>query len=159
MGDFFTYADRADHYWSGYYTSRAFFKRMDRIVESYLRASEILFSHANIKALEQKTTPPFPKDNLFTQLVKARRNLGVFQHHDGVTGTSKDHVVNDYGLKLQTAITSSQTIMEQSAAYLIYQNDYSFEKDLFLINQQFKTFESLPTRRLISFNNQKQALK
>jgi hypothetical protein len=49
--------------------------------------------------------------------------------------------------------------MEQSAAYLIYQNDYSFEKDLFLINQQFKTFESLPTRRLISFNNQQQPLK
>ncbi|CAF3772610.1 unnamed protein product [Rotaria sp. Silwood1] len=159
MGDFFTYADRADHYWSGYYTSRAFFKRMDRIVESYLRASEILFSMAHAKMLEQKTTSQFPKDNLFTNLVKARRNLGLFQHHDGVTGTAKDHVVNDYGLKLETAIVSAQNVMEQSAAYLLYQNDFSADTDLLLSNIQFKTFESLPTRKLISFNSQQQQVK
>ncbi|CAF1276065.1 unnamed protein product [Rotaria sordida] len=159
MGDFFTYADRADHYWSGYYTSRAFFKRMDRIVESYLRASEILFSMAHAKMLEQKTISQFPKDNLYNKLVKARRNLGLFQHHDGITGTAKDHVVNDYGLKLETAITSSQNVMEQSAAYLIYQNDFSPDTDLLLSNIQFKTFESLPTRKLISFNSQEQKLK
>uniref|UniRef100_A0A915L3E9 mannosyl-oligosaccharide 1,3-1,6-alpha-mannosidase n=1 Tax=Romanomermis culicivorax TaxID=13658 RepID=A0A915L3E9_ROMCU len=97
-GDFFTYADRDHHYWSGYYTTRPFYKRMDRLLQQHLRAAEIIFSLANTRAKKQKVDG-FKGEILFPMLVNARRNMGLFQHHDGVTGTAKDNVMMDYGHK------------------------------------------------------------
>jgi hypothetical protein len=61
--------------------------------------------------------------------------------------------------RLQTAITSAQNVMEQSASYLLYQNDYSSDKDLLLSHIQFKKFDILPARELISLIGQQQTIK
>ena len=89
-GDFFTYADRQDHYWSGYFTSRPFSKRLNRLVEAYLRSAEISFS------LSKMVGDPNKVNEFYNKLIGARQNLGIFQHHDGITGTSKSYVVLDY---------------------------------------------------------------
>ena len=70
---------------------------MDRTVQHYLRTADILFSLANWKA--NNSGVKFTGEDLYDNLVTARRAMSLFQHHDGVTGTARDHVVIDYGEK------------------------------------------------------------
>jgi len=88
-GSFFTYSDVNQDYWSGYYTSRVFDKSLDRVLE------QTLFAASSLGASK-------------LDLQDERRALSLFQHHDGVTGTAKDHVVRDYAKRIHTAIRSTQ---------------------------------------------------
>ena len=36
---------------------------------------------------------------LLEKIIESRRALSLFQHHDGIAGTSKDYVVVDYAKK------------------------------------------------------------
>lgn len=62
-------------------------------------------------------------------------------------------------IRLQTAIVSAQNVMEQSAAYLLYPNDYSQDTDLLLSHLQFKKFDVLPTRDVIALAGKEQTMK
>ena len=84
-GSFFPYSDRVQDYWTGYFNSRIFYKGYDRLLESL------------IAAVESKC----PTVDIHLQ----KRALGIFQHHDGITGTAKSHVVQDYYQTMQKAVT------------------------------------------------------
>ena len=88
-GSFFTYSDVNEDYWSGYFTSRVFDKSLDRALQQTLFAAQSL--GASRMDLQQE-----------------RRALSLFQHHDGVTGTAKDHVVLDYAKRIHSAIRTTQ---------------------------------------------------
>ncbi|KAJ8977950.1 hypothetical protein NQ317_008141 [Molorchus minor] len=111
-GDFFTYADRDDHYWSGYYTSRPFYKRMDRVLLSYIRAAESIYGLAYFSKKPGYSWIVDKEVGLEKLISNARQALSLFQHHDGITGTEKDHVVVDYGKRMLSAINSCQRIIQ-----------------------------------------------
>jgi alpha-mannosidase II len=85
QGSFFPYSDRVQDYWTGYFNSRIFYKGYDRLLESF------------IAAVESKC----PTVDIHLQ----KRALGIFQHHDGITGTAKSAVVQDYYQTMQKAVT------------------------------------------------------
>ena len=73
-GDFFTYADRKDNYWSGYFTSRPFYKHLDRVLEASVRAAEIAYTLAG-RVLESSAQSV--RNRAMPVLVKNRRTFSV----------------------------------------------------------------------------------
>lgn len=100
QGDFFTYCDEQQDYWSGYFTTRPFMKGLTRSTQAILRTGEILATLA--RGNEGLKTEQWNK--WFDSLQTARRNVALFQHHDGVTGTARRAVVQDYANRLLTSL-------------------------------------------------------
>jgi alpha-mannosidase II len=81
------------------------------VLEASVRAAEIAYSLAagvtNNKAVTSLRAEAMVK------MVKNRRALALFQHHDGITGTAKTKVMQDYGTRMVQAVTTSQLIVAQ----------------------------------------------
>ncbi|GIY58026.1 alpha-mannosidase 2 [Caerostris darwini] len=157
-GDFFTYADRDDHYWSGFYTSRPFYKNMDRALEAHLRGAEILFSLMMAKMDKQIMTSILPYISvLMGDLVSSRRILGLFQHHDAITGTAKDHVVIDYASKMFATLQKLRNIIGQCAVYLLSPNflEVLDEQIALLQTDEYRPHNTLPQKIAIKFSHER----
>ncbi|XP_034735000.1 alpha-mannosidase 2x isoform X2 [Etheostoma cragini] len=154
-GDFFAYADREDHYWTGYFTSRPFYKSLDRVIESHLRGAEILYSLAVAYARHAGMEGRYPVSD-YALLVDARRSVGLFQHHDAITGTAKENVVIDYGTRLLRSLLGLKRVIINAAHFLVMKNKdfYRFyQTEPFLeTDDRRATQDSLPQRTLIELD-------
>eukprot|EP01124_Arcella_intermedia_P032919 TRINITY_DN7771_c0_g1_i1.p1 TRINITY_DN7771_c0_g1~~TRINITY_DN7771_c0_g1_i1.p1 ORF type:complete len:1143 (-),score=258.84 TRINITY_DN7771_c0_g1_i1:1162-4206(-) len=122
QGDFFTYADRQNDYWAGYFTTRAYWKQKSRFLENLLRAAEVSYSWAR-SLVDPTRRSLFDFEGGFSKLQAARRTSALFQHHDAITGTSVEVVVTDYGKKLQAALSNSASVLAESVTTIIKRGD------------------------------------
>ncbi|KAI1700143.1 alpha mannosidase middle domain-containing protein [Ditylenchus destructor] len=153
-GDFFVYDDNYDHYWSGYFTTRPFHKYMDRTLQHYLRSADILFTFANQKekTLQERSDGAKLLPTIYGHLVQARRSLSLFQHHDGITGTSTKRVVEDYAEKLASAINSTKIVIENTAAYILGKKPSSDEQHLFNMDEHHFA-DKISRKRVVQTNS------
>ncbi|KAI8490965.1 mannose metabolic process [Branchiostoma belcheri] len=99
--DFFPYADQPHAFWSGYFTSRPAFKGYVRRCNNLLQVC---------KQLEVIGAPKFSDKVPLPTSERLREAMGVAQHHDAVSGTEKQHVANDYAMRLHAGAVECQVI-------------------------------------------------
>ncbi|KAJ4729552.1 Alpha-mannosidase [Melia azedarach] len=104
--DFFPYADRANAYWTGYFTSRPALKRYVRVMSGYYLAARQLEFYKG----RTKTGPN--TDSLADA-------VAIAQHHDAVTGTEKQHVADDYAKRLSIGYSKAEEVVATSLACLV----------------------------------------
>ncbi|KAI4465192.1 alpha-mannosidase [Holotrichia oblita] len=163
-GDFFVYADidasGIPNYWSGYFTTRPYFKILDRYLEAKLRSTEILYAMA-LNCYDEYGSEQldiFTQD--FNKIIQTRRTLALFQHHDSITGTSKSHVMNDNAMRILEAIYEITEVQRRSVRALLFPNDFVVDlseknvwRDLGKIIQEHVFYnEDISMKKLIFFN-------
>ncbi|XP_071159952.1 alpha-mannosidase 2-like [Mytilus edulis] len=118
-GDFFTYADRGEDYWSGYYTTRPHYKHIIRRVQDLLRSLEILFTYCFADAIRKTNQTVIDSfTDKIGDLSYIRQQVALFQHHDAITGTSTSKVMKDYGKRLHSGYQKGILLLEKILSYL-----------------------------------------
>ena len=153
--DFFPYSDASHTFWTGYFTSRPTLKYLERISSSLLTMMKPISSYF---ALKNKQAFKSVKDTVFALTA----GVGLINHHDAITGTSKQHVAYDYVKILSKAVTAAESLVTNVFAGLLGSNVISHADVLhvcrFVNESSCEATQSLNTKQhpnamLVLYNN------
>lgn len=99
-------------FWTGYFTSRPTLKYQERVSASYLQVLKQLTALPSFSRPEEAVTA---KDAVF-RLTAA---VGLVNHHDAITGTSKQHVADDYNKIISAALTEAEQVAAASVSLAV----------------------------------------
>ncbi|CAM9878394.1 unnamed protein product, partial [Phaeothamnion confervicola] len=131
--DFFPYSDCPHCYWTGYFSSRPALKRLERVSSAYLsafRQLQFLGSAAGLVCASGGDPSSFGgdgggaggssslPDGMPSGLRTLERAQALMQHHDGVSGTSKQHVAYDYARRIAAGIAEAVQVAGPALAAL-----------------------------------------
>ena len=107
--DIFPLGDAAHHYWSGYFTSRPGLKKQVRRSSAFLQAARQMEVVTGITA-DQVDTPTVrpspPTGTSWTDSLEGA--IGVATHHDGMSGTERQDVTNDYEQRISESAIEAE---------------------------------------------------
>lgn len=105
QNDYFRYADGANAYWTGFFTSLPALKGYIRMLSGYYMAAGQLEFLAG-----RRTTGP--------STFSLGDALGIAQHHDAVTGTAKQHTTNNYAKRLAIGANEAEAVVSSALSCL-----------------------------------------
>ncbi|TDH68309.1 hypothetical protein CCR75_004479 [Bremia lactucae] len=131
--DFLPYGSARNDYWSGFFTSRPTLKRFARVSNTLLQQVR------QLDAVYQS--------HHSAQLVALQRAVALIQHHDGLSGTEKQSVTNDYVLRLYDGIVKAEKELNEVLFVIGEKESYHFcimtNTSVCDVSTQNKNFEVL----------------
>ncbi|XP_063472154.1 lysosomal alpha-mannosidase isoform X5 [Symphalangus syndactylus] len=108
--DFFPYADGPHQFWTGYFSSRPALKRYERLSYNFLQVCNQLEALVGLAA----NVGPYGSGDS----AALNEAMAVLQHHDAVSGTSRQHVANDYARQLAAGWGPCEVLLSNALARL-----------------------------------------
>nr|XP_051693852.1 lysosomal alpha-mannosidase isoform X6 [Oryctolagus cuniculus] len=108
--DFFPYADGPHQFWTGYFSSRPALKRYERVSYNFLQVCKQLEALAGPAA----NVGPYGSGDS----APLEEAMAVLQHHDAITGTSRQLVAEDYARRLAAGWGRCKVLLSNALARL-----------------------------------------
>ncbi|CAL8126674.1 unnamed protein product [Orchesella dallaii] len=103
--DFFPYASDPHAFWTGYFSSRPTLKYFVQKANNFLQVC---------KQLAVGAFNGHPSQEVISKVRDFSEPVGIAQHHDAVSGTAKQHVTDDYSLRLTVGMKSCEKVVDEA---------------------------------------------